>query len=342
MAIQFLDEIGDPMAAGVEVSVYPAGGPQNASTLVGTDWTQAGGLCPNIALETATSYIAVFVGRQGPTGTVAFIGDGNDTTVVTVSPYRSPSLTTANYAALQAAGLWPKGPAWWSDVARAVGGIAWALAYAFGAIWQFLDTAAQQRLQAARLQSAAGADVDSWAYDFLGQWIPRYDGEGDQSFKRRIIAALAAPKTTLAAIANIVDAFYNAVGAESETGALAFDNNLGGFDLDRGGFDLLSGAAEGAPSVYVWDHQSRPDLDTLYQISEHFGVGWFVIQIGFSLTNESAWYLDYESVDYNSYLLDIDQWDASLTPPDPRLGALVDFVKAGGSKPVYLTTLLTP
>src|SRR6185437_4236547 len=134
-------------------------------------------------------------------------------------------------------------------------------------------------------------------------------------------------------------AFYTAVET-SAGGALAFDAPFGAFDAPVGAFDLSTAGGGSLPSISVWDHHSRPDLDALYKISKRFGVGWFVIQAGFNLPALRAWYLDYGYVDYDSFLIDINNWNASTTPPDPRLGELVNFVKAEGTKPIYLTTFL--
>ena len=328
------------MAAGVEVKLYPEGVPPSDANLIGTDWTQSGGLCPNLFAVDGQSYVAFFTGRQGPATAQEFTGDGTNPTVVDCLPYRAPSLTTDNYASLITQRLLPKGVSWWGDqYLQPGGGIAWAMARAMGAMLQFFDSSTQDRLQAARLQSSAGGDVDTWAFDFLGQYVPRFTGESDQSFKNRIYAALANPKTTLASIYAMVLAFYTAVET-SAGGALAFDAPFGAFDAPVGAFDLSTAGGGSLPSISVWDHHSRPDLDALYKISKRFGVGWFVIQAGFNLPALRAWYLDYGYVDYDSFLIDINNWNASTTPPDPRLGELVNFVKAEGTKPIYLTTFL--
>lgn len=337
MAVQFTDEAGNAMAAGVQVSVYPAGLEQTPTSLVGTDWTQAGGLCPNLSLVSGTSYIALFVGRQGPAFAQEFVG-ASGTTNVQVVPYRSPSLTTTNYATLQTSALWTKGPAWWSDAARASGGVAWALAYAFAKIFGSLDASTQQRLQVARIQSSAGTDVDSWAYDFLGQWLPRYTGESDTSFKSRVYAALVAPKTTLQAIQNIVQAYFTAISQLTFAG-LAFDSESGSFDSSVGSFDAVTSSVVVPASILVWDRQSRPDLANLYNVNPKNNDGSFVIQLGYA-TDSGAWFLDNSALDYETFLLNIDQWQ--LSAPDPRLGALVNFVKAAGAKPLYLIQIYNP
>lgn len=339
MAVLFSDEQSNAFPAGVQVILYPANAPQTPQYVVGTDWTQAGGLCPYLVVNGGSEYVAVFVGRQGPTVQQTFTGGSGITTDVTVAPYRSPSLTETNYAYLQTQTLYPQGEGWWGDEGRAPGGVAWAIAFAFGAIFSTLDTAAQNRLQAARVQSSSGSFVDSWVYDFLGQWLPRYTGESDSSFRARAYAALSAPKTTLQSIQNIVMAYFAAIAA-SQTGLMGFNAPIGAFDSIQGVYDFLAAGGASLPQILVWDRQSRPDLANEFGINPDNDDGSFVIQLGYAVANEQAWYLDYECLDYNSYLLEIDQFVE--TPPDPRLGALVNFVKAAGSKPIYLTTSITP
>jgi len=342
MGLLFQDELGNPAAAGIQVKLFPAGVPPTTANLIGTDWTRAGGLCPNLVATQGQDYLAFFTGRQAPAGAQAFTGDGNNPTQVVCSPYRSPysALTTTNWASLIAGTLLPKGFAWWGDqYLQPGGGVAWATAKSMAAVMQNLGTSTQQRLQVARLQSSAGSDVDTWAYDFLGQWVPRYTGEGDISFKNRIVAALANPKTTLASLQAIVVAFYTAQ-LLSSGGLVAFDADVGAFDSPVGAFDLITAGGGSLPYILVWDRQSRPDLANLYNINPRNDDGSFVIQLGFALPDLDAWYLDYGFIDYDSFLVDIDAWNASTTPPDPRLGALVDFIKAGGSKPIYLTSFL--
>jgi hypothetical protein len=340
MGLYFTDADSNPMAAGVKVSVYPASAPQqNAANLVATDWTQAGGYCPNIVVSDSVNYVAVFIGRQGPTNVQAFTGGAGTDTTVQCSSYSSPALTAMNWAYFLTLRLLPKGPAWWGDDARQLGAVAWAMAYAFGAALENLGDTAQEFIQAIRVQSSAGSDVDTWAYDFLGQWLPRFTGETDASFKSRIYIALQAPKTTLDCIYAMVVAYYIAVSM-STVGTLAFDESGGGAFDGIGAFDLIADSIP-MPTIAVWDRQSRPDLANEFHINPNNNDYSFVIQLGFTNINEGAWYLDYGSLDYDSFLLDINNWDASETPPDPRLGALVNFVKAAASKPIYLTTVLS-
>jgi hypothetical protein len=51
--------------------------------------------------------------------------------------------------------------------------------------------------------------------------------------------------------------------------------------------------------------------------------------------------LDNSFLDDNTYLISPNAFTLSETPPDARLGALVNLVKAGGTWPLYLTANAT-
>jgi hypothetical protein len=349
MPLQFNDEVGNPLPAGVQVTVFPAptahlpnlsmnSGP------IGTDWTQAGGLCPNLYVKTGLSYVAFFFGRQGPLFAQPFAGGGSSTTIVPCMQYRSPSMTETNWAQLQTKTLWPKGnTVWWGDQYREPGGgVAWATAYGIASVMRWLDCNAQNQLQAARLQSSQDSDVDTWAADFLGPVGVRYLAETDPWYKARIYALLSKPNTTVAAIQAIASLFYAWLATQlglGQSGGQALDV-LGGLDV-QGGLDITSiTPSQGiVPTVYVWDRQTRPDLANQYNVNPNNNDGSVVIQVGLAYT--VAWQLDNSFLDVNTFLINPNEFTLSDTAPDPRLGMLVNFKKAGGAWPRYLSADLT-
>jgi hypothetical protein len=335
--IQFYDETGiNPLPAGIEVSVYPGTGPQTPATLVGTAFTIAGGTAA-ISVNQAVPYVATFFGTQAPTEAQAFSGGATEPTNVTVQAYRSPSMSVEGYTQAQIQ-FWPNG--WFSESAQAPGGIAWAVAQGLSAGLAFLDTQGQTELERMRLQSCVGPEIDSWAVDFLGSFLPRYDQESDADYRGRVIAALATPKCTIAAITAVVKAFYSAIAAtlaQQMVQNLSF-NQDGGFNTGGGfnvGFDAPSPAAV-IPDVYVWDRQTRPDLADEFNVNPNNNDGTFVIQIGYKNPFMLAWFLDNAYLDNTTYLLaEVNDVQPSPTPPDPRLGPLVQLTKSEGTRPLY-------
>jgi hypothetical protein len=298
----FLDETGlNPIPAGIAVTVIAVGG----LAPVGTQWTQPGGTC-SFPLSLNANYIASFTGRQAPPSPQIFTAQSGTTTII-VNGYRSPSLSQAGYA-LEQTILWPTGPGWFSDAAKARGGNAYSIAYSIGGLLESLDAQTQYELTRTRLQNCVGPDIDSWAADFFGGQLPRFAGELDAPYVNRILAVLANPKCTLAAVQRVVTAFYASVG--SDVGGaqnLGFDTQGG--DDTWGAFDTFVNTSGTVPTIYVWDKASRPDLAATYSISEP----QFVIQLGTSGTHT-----------------------LSPAPPDNRLGAMVALVKSAGTQPEYL------
>jgi hypothetical protein len=353
MALQFFDETGvNALPAGIRVTVYqpqdPIQKPSDFITqlgvLIGSAFTTPGGNCA-VDVQTAVSYIAVFdMSGQAPGEQISgippfveFIGGGSDPTTIVIPGYRSPTLSTTGYANNMAA-LWPRG--WFTD-GLVSPGIAYGIAILKAAIFAQADAFGELIHGALRLQSSAGSQIDTWAYDFFGGNLPRYQGETDASYYARILIALQAPKTTLFDIQAMAQAFYNAITGGIGQGAMMGDvlDISGGLDV-VGGLDITQGgSAIDTPQVYVWDRQSRPDLANLYNVNPNNNDGSFVIQVG--IVNALVWFLDNSYLDNDTYLSDPNSFTLSGNPPDPRLGALVNFVKAGGTKPLYLVADLT-
>jgi hypothetical protein len=95
----------------------------------------------------------------------------------------------------------PKG--WFSSVATGTGvigailaGYAWSFEYVMG-IAQFVALQIY-------LQTTSGGFLDLWAYDFLGTFVLRKEGEADISFRNRVSAYIFAPTVTKAAIVGLL------------------------------------------------------------------------------------------------------------------------------------------
>ncbi len=95
----------------------------------------------------------------------------------------------------------PKG--WFSSVATSTGiigailaGYAWSFNYVMG-IAQFVALQIY-------LQTTTGGFLDLWAYDFLGTFVLRKEGESDLSFRNRVSAYVFAPTVTKAAIVGLL------------------------------------------------------------------------------------------------------------------------------------------
>src|SRR5579862_6381033 len=183
--LQFFDETGlNPLPAGIAVSVYqtqvalvgPSQSLGNFGLYIGTAYTTAGGKVA-IDVDTAISYIATFsasgqapgVGATSSLPFVGFIGSSSDPTVVTVTGYRSPTLSVTGYAQAQVSN-WPK--LWMLKAASTPGGNAYGVAIMLGAIFNKADEFFELVHGAMRLQSCTGAQLDTWAYDFFGGNLP--------------------------------------------------------------------------------------------------------------------------------------------------------------------------
>lgn len=331
--LALVDQANNPLPAGVYVAVYPFGAAFKTANLVGSGWTQAGGLC-SITVQAALTYTAVFVGVQAPGAPATFAGQSGNTTTVTVQGYRSPSLSQSGYA-IEQANKWPSGPGWFGSVARSPGGIAYAVAYGIAGAIASLDLSAQSELQRLRLWSSAGLDIDSWAADFLDGWFPRIAGESDSSFMARIYSLLSGQVCTLAGIQNAVQLFYNAIAlqlGEQANQNLTFDYE-GSFD-EWGSFDVSQGFSAVDTTVTAWDSQSEQALAQLFGILPP----QFVIQLGSHPPNAEQWFLDHSHLDFETFLINDVTYTLSPTAPDPRLAALVTLLKAPGTQPMYLVT----
>lgn len=334
--IAFMDESGvNPLPPGIVVSIAKASHPH---TPVATGVIVAGGGA-NIGLDASTEYIATFsMAGQAPAVQAFFTSASVPTnpTAVSVSGYVSPVKSAADYAATSTGLLYPRG--WFTAEASAPGGNAYAVALLFGSGLAKVDSLAQIVQGALRLPSCQGSQIDSWAYDFFGEYLFRFAGEPDSAYIGRIIAMLRLPKTTLGAIKYVVQAYYAAIQYELAPNAvqnLTFDQ-AGGYD-SRGAFDETFQTPEGPPiipTIDVFDAQSNPHLAQLYGIVPTE----FCISIGDPPAKASELAYDTQG-SYDTGQGGFDEkagYVVSDAAPDPRLGAMVNFVKAEGFKPIYL------
>jgi hypothetical protein len=361
--IQFFDETGiNPLPAGILVTIStPAG------VAVASAWTWPLGLC-NIQLTPEQTYVASFSGSfQAPSAPVTFVAAGtagitqawndgrtwdeggqdwnetgqvNALSTVSVGSYRSPSFSNQGYALEQTSRLVKR---WFGSTARAPGGVAYAIAYAYGAALAALDQQSQQNLQAMRLPSCQGGQIDSWALDMIGPLFQRFPFESDQLYIQRCLIMVSRPRCSIAAIQKFVQAFYASIALESSVMGgekLAYDvagamDISGGFDVEPPGLP----APVPPPPVLVWDGMTQPTLAAEFDVVPLE----FVIQIGvIQASNAQVAAFDIAGGYDTSGAFDIVPTDSVLpTPsqdaPDPRLGLMINLLaKAGGTVPLYL------
>jgi hypothetical protein len=226
-SLSFVDVDGNPLPAGVQVSV------QSSGSLVASGFTQVDGVLPvNLAPSTVCS--AAFFGTLAPPSSVSFTTSAISQTI-NVPNYCSPVASASGYAARQTS-VWARG--WFGDSARVIGGGAYAIAAGAGAELHDLSTQNQGATLNARLQSSDGSDVDAWFQDYFGTSLPRFSGESDATYIARGMAALAAKMGVRAGILVIADFFGTAwinepwlaseTGAYDQPGTLAYDT-IGGY-----------------------------------------------------------------------------------------------------------------
>lgn len=93
---------------------------------------------------------------------------------------------------------------WFSDEAKAPGGVLYSLMYAIGQVLQTLQLGLQYSYDSVYLQMAVGSALDMAAQDFYGETVLRLPGESDAAFSSRIMAGLFSPVATYEAVYNAV------------------------------------------------------------------------------------------------------------------------------------------
>jgi len=347
LGLVFVDETGlNPLPAGIFVQVFNS----VTDVLIGEAWTQPGGVCSIAAPLNVECYAEFSYSSQAPgqgSSCIFTNAGGPEGGVVTVTGYRSPSLSGPGYAAFEMTKLVRL---WQNTKAKSLGGNAYALGAGFGAGIAAIDAQAQQVLQMDRLQSSVDGQVDTWSMDFVGPLFGRYPGESDPIFISRNRLMVSRPRTTLNAITAFVTQFYESVLAGwNSTGSegLAFDT-AGAFDVS-GGFNTPPAppVPKTLPPILVWDGMSQPKLATTFGIV----AGEFVIQLGLfasSLLEQLAFdtaggfgggpHGDSPGSGSFSNAITTDELPVpTATAPDPRLGLLINWLAKGASyKPLYL------
>jgi hypothetical protein len=235
MNAQFLDPNGNQLPAGVRVQVFS--GSNTLGSLVLDQFLGYGATTTGSLLATSTTYTASFIGTQAPSNATTFTTPASSgaTASVTITGYHSPDLTQANIAVAEAA-LWPRG--WFSSSAMTSGGVAYNVAYAAAWALQQIDEQHQIVTEMMRLQSSIGQDIDTWAYDFFGNNLPRNAGESDSAYITRIQTMLAIKQSTPAGLNTVANLFGTAwinepwrtaeTGAWDTNGVFAWDS-VGGW-----------------------------------------------------------------------------------------------------------------
>lgn len=236
-SLAFVDVDGNPLPAGIQVSVTSAG------SLVASGFSAVDGvLAVNLAPGTVCG--AAFFGTLAPPSSVSFTTSAV-TQTISVPNYCSPVASSSGYAARQTA-VWARG--WFGDRARVIGGGAYAIAAGAGAELHDLSTQVQGSVLNARLQSSTGNDVDAWFQDYFGTSLPRFIGETDATYIARGMAALAAKMGVRAGILVIADffgtAWINEPWMASETGAYDTPGTLA--------YDTIGGYGSQSPLIQVF------------------------------------------------------------------------------------------
>lgn len=315
---------------------------QNTQTFLGRGWTYPLGLC-GLQLVCGATYTACFGGSyQAPGAPITFTAASvsGAITEVTVSGYRSPSFSSGGYALEQTARL-VRG--WFSGAARAPGGVAYSLAYAFGSALSLIDQQTQQNLGSMRLQSCQDSAIDSWGLDMVGPLFQRFPFESDQLYISRLMLMVSRPRCTINAITAFVQAFYASIAAEQSvfgTEKLGFDL-AGSFDT-AGGFDTNppgSPTQIPPPPIYVFDWMTNRKLANEFGFQQPY----FAIIIG-TLSTALKEVLAEDvagGVDVSGGFDILPTGQTLPTPstvaPDPRLGLMINLLaKAGGTVPLYI------
>jgi hypothetical protein len=342
--IAFVDESGlSNLPAGLLATVYSGAIPISAN-IVGTAYLQTGGIATFANVQPNSEYCATFVGAvtQSPptTALCVFTTPSTGASTAIVLGYVSPTLSIAGYAAAQTS-LYPLNR--FSPAALAPGGTAYALAYGLAALLARLDLQTQTTRAALRLQSCQGGAIDSWAYDFLGNFFTRCPIDTDASWYNEILAILQTPKTTIGGLQSILKTFLPCILFNFKPMTVAFDtegsvDNYGGVDevptqipvaptipigadnyggVDTQGFVDAPTPAVQTPAVSVFDSQSNPALSAT--ISPNIVPGQFCV--------------------YFSYPGYTDANIRPIAPLTPLLAQIVGLWKASGVKAIYATNL---
>ena len=120
---------------------------------------------------------------------------------------------------------------WFPDDSPTLVGILSGFASTWSKLWELLEFTRQQ----SRLATATGRFLTLAAFDFLGRRISRRPGEGDESFRRRVVAEILRLKATRPALRQAL------IGLTGHAPRIFEPANTG----DTGGYGIRIGRAYG-------------------------------------------------------------------------------------------------
>jgi hypothetical protein len=193
---------------------------------------------------------------------------------------------------------------WLPTAAAMAGSNAWKLFFALSVIHALLDDATRAIGASERLQAAAGAQVDAWAFDFFGNDLPRLPSESDFAYKLRIEARFQRAYGTITAI----------------------EEAIAGFFLENPTLTV---------PVTVFDRVTNPALSALYGLQP----GQVAIILAYGFDSATGWFLGSGFLGYTTRLANSAGNGSSQDAPYPGLAAAVNSSKSGGIVPVYISSL---
>jgi hypothetical protein len=300
VAVTFTDSAGNPLPPEVKAQVVPIGLAPTPANVVASAYI---GILPSVtfALTDGAAYRVRFRGNRMRNAPLAsFVANAADGVTVAVPGYMSPLQSTLGFTIEQMT-QWTRGmigtrvdPVLGRVIARTLA----TLMFAY-------QNNAALALQNAFLPSSVGTAIDSWFNDFLGDEVPRYDGELDSTYIARGEAWMQLPFGTLAAIQGAVDDFF-ATLRDNSTSVIVFDR-----DSNQPLFDYY-GLTPGMVAIIMYA-PATPDVGGIMYAGQSF-------------------------VGQNSFVVNPYGASRSFTSPYPDLDLAVKRVKLGGAVPVYISS----
>lgn len=161
-------------------------------------------------------------------------------------PTTIPALSAIDFAN-RMAGLYP--PGWSAPEAKSPGGTLYAIMQMMGGGLSFENSGLRYALDATRIQTAQNGALDLASQDFLGDRLPRNPGEGDASYRARILAALLPDGATRQAVSDAVQAATGYAPRIIEPWRVADTGAWGHFYWD----------VDNAQTPFRWSSSTRPE-----------------------------------------------------------------------------------
>lgn len=355
--LQFFDAVGNPLPAGILVSLVDDHG-----SAAGSAYTTAGGAC-DLSPSVGIAYTASFVGVFAPKASQVFIlgvppavlvdGDGvpfvdggsefveggayldDGNRDVTVSGYASPVFSQAGFADK----LYYDQPRRWYPADKADAPTLYTTLWSIAAALVFLEAGEQAVIGKERLHSSVDSDIDTWANDFIGFGLwSRAPGESNSAYIARVSLWCSTESQTDHGIQTLLQAWMNAwgIGILNPQAVEGFSHdNLGAFDDARGAFDnagqpLLTQP----PQVVVFDWQSNPQLSQAVGLQKD--VGQFCVMLYYAGIQPLAeWYAGQSFVGVDAFLAQSQYYSVPAFTAD--FDRIVQMRKAQGTWPVYFS-----